>query len=904
MSQSRGKKHAASKDTRDKGSLVFSFFSDEPPYGLGTEEVHRRLDATAEGLSDAEAARRLEKYGPNQLEEGETVSFFARIWTQIKEPLVLILLVAAILAGLLGEIFDATVIMAIVVVNALLGAIQESRAEASLQALQELTKPMARVIRQGREQALPAADLVPGDLIVLEAGSQVPADVRLVESSELRINEAALTGEAEPVHKQTDPLEGEPPLADRTNMAFMGTTAVAGRGRGLVVGTGMATELGKVAALLKHTPPPPTPLQKRLGQLSSYLGYAALALVAIVFGIGLWRGEPLYEMFVVSVSLAVAVIPEGLPAIATVTLALGVQKMQQQKAIIRKLPAVETLGTATVICSDKTGTLTQNKMTLCRMHVDGQEYALDQDEEVPLAGRFLLGYGVLVNDAQLPALGDPTELAFLHAAQRQGFDINDLRSTYPRVGEVPFSSKRKMMTTLHRWEGELPGGESPAYLALTKGAPDVVLARCSRFYRDGQIHDLTEEAREELATANAGLAEQAYRVLVVAYRPLDQPLEGDDLEQDLVFLGLVGLLDPPREEVKAAVDRCKRAGIRPVMITGDFPATALAIGRQVGLVEDECQVLTGPQLEEMDDDQLKEAVERVSVYARVSPHHKLRIVQALQAHGHVVAMTGDGINDAPALKTADIGAAMGQSGTDVAREAADLVLADDNFATIVAAVAQGRTIYANIRKAIHYLLSCNTGELTTIVFAIAFGLGRPLTAVQILWVNLVTDGLPALALSVEPEEAGTMERPPRPPQQGIFAEGLGERVLRHGILIGGSTLGAYNWALTNYSYPVAQTVAFMVLAFSQLVHSFNARSLHWSLFSRRLGSNPQLFLAVLISALLQLAVLTIPPLQTVFDVVPVPGQVWLVAILLSLLPLPLVELGKLLSSSFAQDQSK
>ena len=866
--------------------------TDKEPYQLDGPEVLRMLSSSAKGLTQEEGGRRLAEHGPNELVEEPPPSFWARLAGQLGETLVLILIAAAVISGFLGEILDAVVIMAIVILNALLGVIQESKAERALEALRKMTQPHARVLRDGREASLPVRELVVGDIVLLEAGDQIPADMRLLEAAALRVDEAALTGESVPVEKTTEALS-ERSLGDRTNMVFMGTVAAAGRGVGVVTATGMNTELGKIAAMLHRTRPQPTPLQQRLGELGRTLGLGAIALVIFVFFIGIKRGEPNHEMFLTAVSLAVAVIPEGLPAISTITLALGVQRMQKRNAIIRKLPAVETLGTATVICSDKTGTLTQNKMTVQKIYIGGR--CVEGFDNIDL----LLTAGALCNDACIyedgESFGDPTELALLVAAKKGNLEPRALCDKYPRVKEIPFDSDRKLMSTLHQWGDPLPWGESPTYLAVTKGAPDRVLPICSHVFWDGELRPLDRRLLDEIYQANCQLAGEAYRLLAVAVRPWSEEPGQEELEEDLVFLGLVGMVDPPREEVYDAVRLCHQAGIRPIMITGDFPDTALAIAAQLDIVPStRARVITGQELDQMDAHELATVVEDVNVFARVSPHHKLTIVEALQEKGHVVAMTGDGVNDAPALKRADIGAAMGATGTDVAREASDLILVDDNFATIVAAVAEGRTIYANIRKAIQYLLACNMGELLVITSAILMGLGRPLTAIQILWVNLITDGLPALALGVEPGEKGIMKQKPRPPKQGVFAEGLGTRILIHGAFIGGVSLLTYRWALANYDLAVARSATFAVLALSQLFYSFSTRSVKESLLELGFSSNPQIIYAFFGSGLLQLSVMLIPAVAKVFDVVPMGLEVWMRALGMAMIPMLIVETIKVL----------
>ncbi len=832
------------------------------------------------------------------------------VWDQITEPLVLILIGAALLSAVLGEWADVVVILAIVILNALLGASQEQRAEASLAALKKMGAPTARVLRDGRVREVPAEELVPGDVILLEAGDSVPADARILESASLRTDEAALTGESEPVEKGHRPLDPEKVhgLGDLGNLVFNGTTVAYGRGRAVVYATGMETALGQIAGLLADEPQEQTPLQRRMGEVGRTLGLAAGVLVLLVFGMGLIRGEELITMLLTAVSLAVAAIPEGLPAIVTIVLALGVQRMAARRAIIRRLPAVETLGTATVIASDKTGTLTLNRMTVTHLVTAEGELDLSDGSSEAAAAQgapavaavpeatgpdgvlaptvaWLVAGGALANDSRLEeedgtvrAIGDPTETALLAVARRLGVSLSRLDRAFPRVAELPFDSDRKRMTTFHRPEAGaedlVPGiTQLGELVAFTKGAPDVVIERCQSILGPDGVRPLKDEDRQKLLAANERLAGQALRVLAVACRAwpaVPDPLEPETAEDELIFLGLMGMLDPPRPEVAQAIREAKGAGIRTIMVTGDHAITAAAIAKRLELVDpgQEPEIISGRELETIDDETLKEKVRTVSVFARVSPEHKLRIVRALKANGAVVAVTGDGVNDAPALKGADIGCAMGITGTDVSRSAADMVLADDNYATIVSAVREGRVIYANIRKAIHYLLSCNIGEIVAIFFGIALGLGSPLTPIQILWVNLVTDGLPALALGVEPAEPGVMERRPRSPKESIFSGGLGWQMLWQGAMIGFLTLGLYWWGLMYLTPGEARTLAFATLAFTQLAHSFNVRSTHASLFQIGWFSNRALLLAVAASALLQVTVLAVPFLAPFFDVVP------------------------------------
>lgn len=860
------------------------------------------------GLSSQEAAERLSLYGPNELTEAPPHSIWSMFGSQLRETLVLMLIAAAAISGALGEWKDAVVILLIVLLNAALGVLHEYRAESAMRALKSLSQPLAKVIRDGMTTRVPSRELVPGDVVVLEAGDFVPADLRLSETAALRIDESALTGESIPVEKTAQTpsslaLNGHPPasipLGEQRNLAFMSTVVSYGRGHGLVIRSGMRTEIGRVAQLIQEAPQEATPLQKRLDQLGKTLGLVAVALVIVVFLAGILRGESALEMLMTSISLAVAAVPEGLAAIVTIVLALGMQQMSRQRAIVRRLTAVETLGAATIVCSDKTGTLTKNEMTVVAGYVNNQHFQLFGDEfpDAPSGTEALLIGASLANDAHLESadgeqpriIGDPTEGALLVAAGRIGLDLEELATSFPRLDEVPFDSGRKMMTTLHKWKD---GG----YVTFTKGAPDVLIRRCGTFLHNGQATPLSDETRQQILDANVSFAQKGLRVLAVASHEWPSPPEQMDsltVEHELNFIGLVAMQDPPREEVIEAVRQCSSAGARPVMITGDHKDTAVAIAREVGIWHPNDRVLTGSELEAMSDDELRDIAEQVTVYARVSPEHKLRIVNAYKWHGHVVAMTGDGVNDAPALKRADIGVAMGITGTDVAKEAADMVLTDDNFATIIGAISTGRTVFANIQKVIHYLLSCNAGEIAAIFFAIVFGWGRPLTAIQILWMNLVTDGAPALALGVEPGERDIMNQRPRPNNEGVLGQGLGWTILWQGVLLGGLTIFVFWYALRRGA-PIeeARTLAFLTLSLSQMAHALNARSRTKSVFQLGLFSNRPLVAALILSVALQLAVVLLPPLQPVFDTVPLTHGEWDLVLALSLSPLVIGEIVK------------
>ena len=818
------------------------------------------------GLNRAEAALRLARFGPNLLVEGRRRGPGRLLLDQFTDLMVLVLIGAAVVAGLVGEPQDTIAIVAIVILTATLGFVQEYRAERAIAALKAMTAPQARVRREGAVAVVPGAELVPGDLVLLDAGNIVPADLRLTEAADLRIDEAALTGESHPVEKTTAPLpEAELPIGDRRNLAYKGTMVAHGRATGIVVGTGMRTELGRIAALLHEEEGLKTPLQRRLARFAQLLAFAVLALCAVIFGVGLLRGEEPVLMFLTALSLAVAAIPEALPAVVTVSLALGARRMMARHALVRRLPAVETLGSVTVICSDKTGTLTQNRM---------QVGAVRSMEERPASGAGAAPSGRaaelldlamgLSHDAERSAEGtlhgDPTETALLHAAEAAGLVKSDLEARWPRVAEIPFSAERGRMTTLHRHGAEI--------LAITKGAPERVLPLCTGRLSGDRVLPPDDAA---VARTVEAMAVQGLRVLAVATRGLAElptPLPADSVETGLTLIALVGLRDPPRPEAAEAIRLCVSAGITVVMITGDHPVTARAIARELGILRDDTgRVLTGPELARMSAEALAAAVEEVRVYARAAPEQKIAIVKALQARGEFVAMTGDGVNDAPALRRADIGVAMGRAGTDVAREAAHMVLLDDNFATIVAAVREGRRIFDNIRKFIRYVLACNSAEIWTLFLAPFLGLPVPLLPIHILWINLATDGLPGVALAVEPEERGLMGRPPRPPNESVFAHGLWQHVVWVGLLMSGVTLLTQAWAYrTGFAH--WQSMTFTVLALSQLGHVLAIRLERRSVLGRDFFSNLPLLGAVVLTVGLQLATLYVPALNPIFKTEP------------------------------------
>lgn len=879
------------------------------------EEVNEVVEHLAtdqrHGLTIKEAKRRLDRFGPNTIEKKAAISPVGVFLAQFKDFMVLVLIGATLISGLLGEYVDAITILAIIVINAVLGFVQEYRAEHSLEAIRRLSAPQARVIRGGETMTIEAQNLVPGDLVLLEAGDVVPADGRLVEASALEVEESALTGESLPVKKRTEAIQGdEVPLGDRVNQVFMGTVITRGRAKEVITATGMATEMGQIAGMLEKTSQEETPLKRRLNQLGQWIVWACLAICAVVVVMGVLRGEPLYQMFLAGVSLAVAAIPEGLPAIVTVCLALGVQRMVKRRAIVKKLPAVETLGCATVICSDKTGTLTQNEMTVRRLYLDGERVEVTGQGYEP-HGEFLASGGqpalsaslklmfkaaALCNNARLhrqnlpisgsfrgnhhqhawSITGDPTEGALLVMAAKGGIWRDSVERDETRLEEIPFESERKRMSVIYEAQGR--------YIAYTKGAPDVVLGLCGSYLEEGEVKPLTPQIREQLLEENKLMARDALRVLALAYRELPKAT-GDPqiVEADLIFLGLAGMQDPPRPEAIRAVSECQRAGIMPVMITGDHQETALAVAREMGIAGAASGVLTGEKLENLSDEQLEEMAEDIAVYARVSPRHKLRIVKALKARGHVVAMTGDGVNDAPAVKEADIGVAMGVSGTDVTREAAAMILADDNFATIVAAIEEGRGIYDNIRKFIRYLLSCNIGEILTMFVAALVGLPLPLVPIQILWVNLVTDGLPAMALGVDSADPEIMLRSPRKPDESVFSQGLGGKILGRGLEIGFDTLLVFviSLWLGSGNVELARTMAFAALVMLQLFNVFDCRSELHSVFEVGVFTNKFLVFSVALSLLLELAVIYTPALQPVFQTVPLNGLNWALILLIS-----------------------
>ena len=859
-----------------------------------TEALSGLSSDRVKGLSAEEAGRRLESSGKNLISGKKGKSIIQKFGEQFSDFLIMILLAAAVISFAVsylsgsGDFVDAILIMAIVFINAVMGVVQETKAERAIESLQKMSVPKTRVIRNGESMEISSEDVVPGDVAVFETGDRITADGRILDCSGLRTEESSLTGESLPVFKSSDALPSESaPLGERFNMVYSGSTVVGGRCRVLVTDTGMNTEVGKIAGLLDAAETPETPLQKRLDNTGRMLGIAALAICGLIFILGIIQNANILDSFMLAVSLAVAAVPEGLPAIVTIVLALGVQRMVKKNAVVRKLPAVETLGSATVICSDKTGTLTQNKMTVL-------EYSGGSGKEIsPKSKARILTYGALCTNCEINSIdgtvqGDPTENAIVIAAQSAGLSKTEAQQRLPRIHEIPFDSRRKLMTTVHT----LP---DKSVLVITKGAPEVLLSKCSRIDLDGEF-ELTNEIRDDILQSNSAMAAKALRVIALAYKRREHmDTKGDDLEKDLTFLGLMGMIDPPRPEVREAVATCRRAGIKPVMITGDHAETASAIARELGILRGRSLVITGRELDEISDEQLRRSISKYGVFARVSPEHKSRIVRAYQENGDIVAMTGDGVNDAPALKTADIGCAMGFTGTDVARDASDMVLMDDNFSTIVAAVKEGRGIYQNICRTVHFLISCNIGEILTILVSFLLGRQSPLMPIQLLWVNLVTDSLPALALGSETADADIMERKPVNPKSGMFSGGRAFDIFIQGIMVGALALIAYELGIHTGSHALGSTYAFAVLSLSQLFHAFNVRS-DQSLFKIGFFSNKKMTASFIICFLMQCAVICVPSLSAIFGTAALSFSQWRTVILLSIVPLIAVEASKLLSN--------
>ena len=926
-------------------------------YNKSKDEIKKELGVDLEkGLSSEQVKQNREKYGANELQQKKKKSLFVKFLEQFKDFMIIVLIVAAVVSGVVGVaegegITDTIIILIVVILNAIIGVVQENKAEKSLEALQKLSAHASKVLRNGKVEVVQSKELVPGDVVVLDTGDYVPADLRIIESVNLKSQEASLTGESVPVDKNDEVIADEKVgIGDRANMLFSSSLITYGRGKGVVVETGMNTEVGKIAKIINDTEGTATPLQIKLNKLGKTLGIAALAICIVIFAIGIAYGKDVIDMFMTAVSLAVAAIPEGLAAVSTIVLAIGVQRMVKKNAIIKKLPAVETLGSATVICSDKTGTLTQNKMTVQKVFTNSKLINVEDIKDLSNEGKKLMYVCSLCNDTKIgennTLTGDPTETALIDLGMKINFELDDVLKL-PRVKEYPFDSDRKLMTTVNK--------VGDKYIAYTKGGIDELLAKCNSYEINGEIKTDLENYKPEIEKFNMEMAKDALRVLAMAYKELEhEPTDEEmkNIEQDLTFVGMVGMIDPPREEVKVAVEKCKTAGIKTVMITGDHKITAVAIAKALGILENDDEALTGAELEEMSDEDLTKNIRKYSVYARVSPEHKVRIVKAWQANGEVVAMTGAGVNDAPALKTADIGCAMGIVGTDVSKEAADVILTDDNFATIVSSVEEGRRIYDNILKAIQFLLSSNVGEIIALFIAIlitpwissTFGIDvnliEILLPIHILWVNLVTDSLPALALAVDPAEDDVMKRKPKK-QKGIFTKGMSFRVVYQGIMIGLLTLAAFiigvatpdenlpemvkmdnklysveeieniDEALANgaeyvekqeIKVEIGQAMAFIVLAFSELVHVFNIRNNKKSLFKTHPFNNKMLLLAIGGSALLMLAILFIPALRHLFSIPILPIGNLIETILLVLAPIVIVEIFKLLKINTSKDE--
>ena len=916
---------------------------EEQWFNKSIEEVKEELKVGTQGLSDEQVKEKREFYGLNELQAKKKKSLIVKFLEQFKDFMIIILIIAAVISGAVGYyqgegITDSIIILIVVIVNAIIGVAQESKAEKSLEALQKLSSHVTKVIRNGKVAVIPSKELVPGDIVILDTGDYVPADLRIIESANLKAQEASLTGESVPVDKNTDVINDEKiGLGDRTNMLFSSSLITYGRGKGIVVETGMNTEVGKIAGMINEVEETETPLQQKLNKLGKTLGIVAIVICVIIFIIGLLYGKEPIEMFMTAVSLAVAAIPEGLAAVSTIVLAIGVQRMVKKHAIVKKLPAVETLGSTTVICSDKTGTLTQNKMTVKKVFYNNKLVDLD-DIDIDNLGDELekLTYiSMFCNDTKVldgKLTGDPTETALIDMGFKLDFQPPILEK-YERVKELPFDSDRKLMTTVHLFPNK--------YMVYTKGGVDELLSRCNSYVINGNVNTDIDEYKKEIAKQNEEMAKNALRVLAMAYKELDHEPTDEEMktiESDLTYVGMVGMIDPPREEVKDAVEKCKTAGIKTVMITGDHKITAIAIAKALGILENEDEAITGSELEEMSDEDLIKNVRKYSVYARASPEHKVRIVKAWQTNGEIVAMTGDGVNDAPALKTADIGCAMGIVGTDVSKEAADVILTDDNFATIVSSVEEGRRIYDNILKAIQFLLSSNVGEIIILFVAILMtpllskwfnidvNLITPLLPIHILWINLVTDSLPALALAVDPAEKDIMNRKPLKPKQGVFTKGMTFRVIYQGIMIGVLTLVAFIIGLATpenelpvvniteangivrtlsaeeVKVEIGQAMAFTVLALSELVHVFNIRNNKKSIFKTGIFNNSKLILATAVSAGLMLIVLFVPALRNIFSIPVLPAMNILETVILVFIPIVVVEIFKLLKINTTKEE--
>ncbi|WP_221387985.1 calcium-transporting P-type ATPase, PMR1-type [Clostridium perfringens] len=863
-------------------------------YKKSKNEILQELDVDEKnGLSSTEALRRLEKYGKNKLETKKKKTLFKQFLSQLKDVMIYILIIAAIISAFLGEISDALIILLVIIINAVIGVIQESKAEKALDALKELSTPKALVKRDGSLKEILSEDIVPGDIVIIDAGRYIPGDLRLIDTANLKIEESAFTGESVPSEKDASFLpDKEIPIGDQNNMAFMSTLATYGRGVGVVVGTGMNTEIGKIAKMIEQEENDETPLQKKLSELGKILGFLAVGICILIFIISFFQGRDLLEMFLTSISLAVAAIPEGLPAIVAIVLALGVQRMVKKNAIIRKLPAVETLGSVSIICSDKTGTLTQNKMTVTTVYTNDSyikesEFNLNDNES-----KLLVDCMVLCNDAtysEKSQTGDPTEIALLESPFKLNILKEKLEKEFKRIDEIPFDSDRKLMTTVNLVDDKKAR-------VFTKGALDSILSICNKISVNGKLLDFTKEYKAKVLENSNIMSDKALRVLAFAYKDISKEnIVLDSLEKDLVFIGMVGMIDPPRLEVKDSIKLCKSAGITPVMITGDHKNTAFAIANELGIAEDISQAITGHEIDKFKEEEFNEKIINYRVFARVSPEHKVKIVKAFKSHGNIVSMTGDGVNDAPSLKAADIGVAMGITGTDVSKGASDMILTDDNFSTIVSAVEEGRKIYLNIKKSIVFLLSCNLGEILTLFTAILLNWNSPLQPIHILWVNLITDSFPALALGVDKTKEDVMNNPPRNPKESIFIKSDKIQLIINGVLIGGITLFAFKLGERLYADSLihAQTMAFVVLSVSQLFLSLSLRSNTKSAFSLGIFSNKYLVYSILLGIFLQVIIISISFIANIFKVTPLLLYDWIVVILVSLIPFAINEILKL-----------